>query len=372
MRTLFLPRGSVNDYRYKCTGDSPQIDANTLNLLLKSRRIEIRRFFDSGSFYDNNVTINFIDRYADPGYIYHPLRLGKILKVWIDSDYVYIRVKLGDYLYHSMPDIFLNNYRTRMLEAGAAREQADRGDRRDGSYVVRYDNYVAFIDGIVRDNKAWNLIVNMLDKTNSFITDIEQQSFFSRIRLVEKRGNEIIPKIRSGISLFRLKNGNLYKIIISYRYPAHISDRSASVSITTSSADNIRLLSSESIKANGYSDYMEIPLVNSKYNDDSLGKLTFSFEGKDGIKLYSANNSNIMFEVRQSLLYWVGLLILIVLFGLSGAVVATPINALPLASGIANESIIGISASIWIKATAAIIQAGVLITLLKIIGKKAL
>src|SRR2546423_258254 len=81
LRTLFLPPGATNEYRYKFRGARNQVASGTHERIKKARR-------------GDPVAITFIDRYASGGYAYHPLRLATLVKVWEEDDYLYVRAQL--------------------------------------------------------------------------------------------------------------------------------------------------------------------------------------------------------------------------------------------------------------------------------------
>jgi hypothetical protein len=86
LNTLYLPENCANEYRYRFTGDRPNISAGFYSGLgnLKS---------------GNECVVMFIDRYAEGGYEYHPLRKAKFLGYRVQADYVYFTVQLLDFIY---------------------------------------------------------------------------------------------------------------------------------------------------------------------------------------------------------------------------------------------------------------------------------
>src|SRR5580704_7955048 len=86
LNTLCLPAGCTNEYRYRHAGE-PRYVAPGLYSSLPKLKV------------GTECVVIFIDRFAEGGYSYHPLRLADYVLYRDENEYIHFRIRLGQFIY---------------------------------------------------------------------------------------------------------------------------------------------------------------------------------------------------------------------------------------------------------------------------------
>lgn len=356
LRTLFLPPGATNEYRYKFRGNRNQVAAGTHERIKKAKQGE-------------PIAVSFIDRYSTAGYAYHPLRLATLVKVWEEDDYLYIRARLGEFVAPNDPAAFSGRMLKELGREGIAQlKGGNPDDPDDGYYVVSHDSLFETKTDFQWGTSAWSATVERLDQTKVLGSTESDAVVFARAEVIgPSRDKSLTAKLEGkSVGVFRMTQGKLYKLRVAYRFPIQKKQRDAAATMELQSTANVRVLGSTTRAVNGYADRFEILLVSSRYLEDALGSLSARFtSASSSQRLFAPNGADVLVKVREPASYWFKLAVIVLIFGIAGAVVGIPPDKLP------TSDWRGLPVWVWLKGTLAVIQAGMLVLMFRLIGKKA-
>jgi len=357
LRTLFLPSGATNDYRYKFRGKRTHVAAGAHDQLKKAAAEE-------------PVAISFIDRYSAGGYIYHPLRLGTFVKIWEEDDYIYIRAQLNKFVApHDATAFSARMYKELAPKGVAQLRGGDPTDVDDGNYVVLHDSLFESTTDFHWGTPAWSATVERLDQTQALASTDVEGVLFARAELVGPAADETLSaKLEAqSVAVFPIVQGGMYKFRVAYRFPLQKSQTKAAVEMKLEATDNVRVLGNVTRAVNGYADRFENLLVSNRYPDDAMGSLSVRFAALTlPQKLLAPNGADILVKIRPPASYWVRLALIVLVFGIAAAVVGIPPDHLP------PGELKGVPIWAWLKSTFAVLQAAMLVLIFQLIGKKAL
>lgn len=232
LRTLFLPEGAVNEYRYTL-GDDLQIS----DLLLE----EIQR---KGCC--PPVLICFGDRFSSGGYTFFPVRKGRLQSVVKSGGRAYFTVALEEHAAAIDPAAFTK----KLYELASARGGNDRllaltnhdpMCATDGRYAFWCEGEIA---SFIEDGEhAWRASSGQLAKAHVFRSDAGRQFVFAKCELFV---NGRKKKYESGEHLprFEVERGSDLRLKVHYYYPAQNDDTSASANLSVESSAALQLLGS--------------------------------------------------------------------------------------------------------------------------------
>ena len=188
LNTLFLPSGYTNEYRYRYKGDPRHVPPAMYAQLATLEE-------------DTKCAVCFIDRFAVPGYSYHPLRRGTYVSRREESEYVYIRVRLGDFVYPRNLNTFRQHIAQTLGTAGLPiLTGSDPEGTNDGAYVIVGEDILGQTDDYLSGDGAWTTAVENLSETRALATTADQSPVFVRadIRQSSAASRRIDPVLHDG------------------------------------------------------------------------------------------------------------------------------------------------------------------------------
>lgn len=308
-RTLFLPKGCVNEYRYKYRGARPNIDPTQVNEFKKLNRFYILR--------KQEVLICFIDRFAKNGYEYHPLRKGKLIKCYKDGDRLFFSVKLLDFVSPNENEEF----NSRIVNIGNLPKLTnnDPENSNDGFYAIKNNDITKENNSFKFGSDAWEKITNDIKDTRSFASNDNQETVFARLSLNSNMWflKNKFPKIKKDNFYFKITKSHKYTLSLYYKYPNQVNNNS--ISLKLSSKDTLNVLSEESIPIDNYTNNSTINISSKKYIEDNRDNLKFEFTSNQDIEPENliSPNYTFSFKISEGISFWIQILIAIVLFVLS-------------------------------------------------------
>lgn len=249
LNTIFLPSGYTNEYRYRYKGDPRHVPP---------------------AMYDQFTTlvqgtecvVCFIDRFAAQGYNYHPLRRGTYVSRREESDYIFIRVRLGDFIYPRNLSTFRQHIVQALGTAGLpALTGGDPESTNDGAYVIKCQSIFGQRDDYLSDDGAWTAAVRDLSGTRALASTPEQSPVFLRadIRQSATPGKRINPILRDNSARYELKKGNSCELLLTYRFPRQRTDQSARAQLEIKFGDNLRPLGNTLINIDSHANSIITP-----------------------------------------------------------------------------------------------------------------
>lgn len=352
LNTLHLPKGCTNEYRYRYSGDRVNINlANIDN-------------FTNNSI-GKEVVIIYIDRFAESGYKYYPLRNGKIDSVKDINDKLFFTVKLLEYLYTTNIESFNEKIKSSLSEFNIPTlTDGKPKNPDDGYYAIENKNILGQVETKIGDN-FWTDIVESIKETKSF--NSEEYDFVfskcSRVRNNEK-GKSIYIKKNDGAYAFEVKRDYKYEMRFSYIFPAQENDIDSRGKIEANFDENMRLLEKKEFNIDSYSNSFAIGFKSKKHIEEHLSSLSFSFQSIKPSKNLLGSNSKIKFKIKEPYSFWIQVIIALLIY-----------SACQIVIGTSNFEKIGLS---WLtfldsligKGIAGFVQASVLFWLFKLFGKR--
>ena len=311
LNTLSLPTGSTNEYRYRYTGDSRNISADFYSSL---------RNLDSG----HQCVLIFIDRFAEGGYRYHPLRFAKFVLLRQESDYVFFRVQFSDYVYPRDLSIFNRDLVDALRSKGLpVLTDNDPSTAHDGFYAIQSASIFGDTNLFEAGDRAWLSAVDGLVSTRAYRTDDEQSPVFTRVVVKEKASTvPVTPRLRDGMGVFALKKGKMYDLVISYRYPRQRIDQSARSAVKINCDSNLRLLGQSSLNIDSNSNSLALSFVSVRYLEDTTGSIALAVADPMERPNVLLTGASIPYEITEPIDFWVKIAIALVVLSAVNALMA--------------------------------------------------
>ncbi len=376
LSTLFLPFGWTNEYRY----NSRNIQKDLLKTIKKLEGKE-------------ESIIIYIDRFAKDNsnnsiYKYYPVRKALFLSGKEESDQYYIRVQLLDYIYPND----LNSFNQTLIENTSSLLPMFKEDARnlnDGGY------YIIVKEGAKFDTKAFMIgefvWVKCVDSISSnaeyFKSSKDNQFVFARAKSIAgfPNGHEVHPrisnnswfnrllrwtkirkKINDGISFYKVTINNSYYLHVNYIYPIQQTDTTSTAKLNFEASDSIEPQTDFEFPINARASRIYFPFIFNEPNLGSYSVIKYNFSPDSDKTKLTASRRSILFELSYSKRYWIGIIIVVLIFAITSFTIGIDLTKDTTFSEYI-ESPEGL-----IKIIAAVLQAFVLLVLSKLSSKKFL
>jgi len=354
LNTLYLPEHCTNEYRYRFTGDKPSISAGFYSGL---------ESLQSGI----ECIMTFIDRYAEGGYTYHPLRKARFLGYRVVADYVYLKVELLDFIYPQNPLRFKENLIAQLQDKGMPRlTEGNPEYQHDGYYAIESDSIFGRFEDFKTKDDAWTNAVTALSSTKALRTDDNQWPIFLKVGIQSRKDTvSLTPTIQNQTALFQLTKDEVFELVLTYRFPQQRVDNTAQCRVDIKLGENIRALGGSSLTVDSASNSAIISLTTRRYAEDNRGNIELA--GPSQTKpLILIPDAPIEYLLEEGTGFWVQIIVALALYAIAGALIGVDFSKLSPFSWLALVKAalprIGLAA----------IQAGGLFWLFKRIGKKVL
>jgi hypothetical protein len=335
LNTLSLPGGFVNEYRYKYSDKTKYLSTDLLSSL------------DSLAKSKTETVITFIDRFAEGGYRYYPLRKGSLIGWKHEGDQVFLRISLADYLASKNPDEVtkalveaLGPKRLPVLTNGNPMEP------HDGDYVI--ENADILKDLIEIGDNSWSKTVDAVSSASVFLASRQQASLFTRIRVEEASSqDEVKPSVKGTVSVYKLKKTGKYRAVLIYRFPAQIGDKSAHGEIQVSTDDNLTP-SSTAVAIDSHANSVELLFHAAPKAEEPTGAIRIEPSTTENQPALLTSNAAMQYRLVQGGGFWVKLLFIALVYALASSLQASDLstlwNACPsqIASAITPKLILGL------------------------------
>jgi hypothetical protein len=224
LRTIFLPEGARNQYRY--------------TLGVNTSQKEIDDLLQKGEC--QQVLVCYGDRFSVGGYTFYPVRFGRLESVECTGGRAYFRVRLGRHASCSDQTRF-----TRLIyqltQHGPPAPHLVSGDpknSKDGSYALYVDSN---FDGVVEAaESSWADTSGKLAETDAF-KSTNANFVFAKCDLIVNGANRTYTSSH-GVARYEIDREQDSRLAISYLFPAQKSDSSSKARISVSSPGGLQLL----------------------------------------------------------------------------------------------------------------------------------
>lgn len=350
LNTLFLPNGSINEYRYNFEGKVVHVPTGFREYL--STQI------------NSPVVITFIDRYHSGGYFFHPLRKGHFLSYREDGDRLYIRVSLSRFVYPQNLDAYNSNLVTLLGPKGLARLTNNNTEEVDDGFYALYGNDLFQSEkDFYWDNKAWPRIVDDLATCKVF-NDSEKEVLFLKSEIKDEFDEDLIPDISSEQSEFKIIRKKSYKLTLTYKYPAQRANNKAQNEFKIIFQDPIKPKNT-TIKVDATSNSNELIFQSLKYPEEETGTISFDFPKIEGNKELFHHNKEINMRIVEEKTFWWQIIALVTLYVAFGALIGSDLTGVNTVKDL-------LSKLSWLKVGFGVLQTIVVVLLLRLMGKKIL
>jgi hypothetical protein len=353
LNTLGFPQDCVNEYRYKHSGDSRQIAPALYSTLSSIRRSE-------------ECVIIFIDRFAEDGYVYYPLRRAGFVMYRDVNEYVHFRVQLGSFIYPRDLAAFNRDLKQALGPQGLPTlTGGDPRNTRDGNYAIQGASIFGNSDQYQVGNPAWNSAVEALVHTQALSTTPQQAPVFLMVEIQDQQKQRTaVPALESNASLYKLDKNKYYELMATYRFPRQRTEQTARGQLALAFGDSLKGQATLSIDTHANS--VTIPFIARRYAEEASGVLTIGPVPKPGEPEILLGNFELRYELGESTAFWLQITLALILFSLVGALIGIDfVKIQPLtAKTLMHEA--------WPKLVLGAFQTGVLFWLFRLIGKKIL
>lgn len=316
LNTLYLPEHCANEYRYRVTGDKPNISAKFHSGL---------RNLQPGI----ECVVTFIDRYADGGYRYHPLRKARFLGHRVVADYVYLKVELLEFIYPQSLERFneslidqLNNDGMPCLTDGIPENQ------HDGYYAIQSDSIFGRFEDFKTKDDAWTNAVTALSSTKALRTDDEQWPIFLKVAIQNRKtAMSLIPIVQNQTALFQLTKDEVYELVLTYRFPRQRADNTSQCRINVNLGENIRALGGNSLAVDSASNSAILSFTTRRYAEDNRGNIELEppSQTKPQILLPDAY---IEYSLEEGAGFWAQIIVALAFYAIAGAMIGVDFSKL--------------------------------------------
>lgn len=367
LNTFFLEAGCVNEYRYSQQNVDPQIK-NAKKYLAEKHAVMI-----------------FIDRFHPAGFYFHPIRYLTYLEHESRGDQIYLRGKLGPFIYPSDLEEFQKSLLSAFGDKGLPRLPDSGPDSpADGYFALIGPNILADFQ-CKHDDRAWVMSAENVAKTKVFAG---RSAVFLResIRTDGKKQKAVNPRISGNTWYYPLRRGKRYTFQLYYRFPLQDSNHQAKARFSIQTPDSVSALGSTDITVNSRNSTEYLRFSVKRFPEERQGTFSINAEAsglEDGTPTEPAllPESAINVRVTESILFWPLALLLLLMYSVLGLGTGTDFDKLltPLEAAKHLSSLQGVEKTVlafcqdyWLplKAAAAFCQAIVLLLLFRMLGKK--
>ncbi len=298
LRTLFLPTGSINEYRYRIRGDYSNVSSSFISQLKQLRPGE-------------KTTIIFADRFAEGNYSYHPIRFGEYLSSREEDPQLFISVKLTDFVYPRDINKFNTLTRKPLLDIGTPALKDNNPANFDDGYYCVYENDIFFDKTeYFSADVAWSNIIGELSKTNTFKSTTTDAIVFMRLKIKDANGHIITPSLKGDAAVFNIPRNEKYQLEFTYRYPIQAVDQARTTTATIKIDDSsLRLIDDGIISIDSENNSVQKSITTRKYPEETSGSLALTYP-----KETSGSSANINFNITEKKFFWLQVLFWILIY----------------------------------------------------------
>jgi hypothetical protein len=359
LNTLFLPDGYTNQYRYSAWGDKRNATPEVAQKLLAMKA-------------GDPLAVVFIDRYAQGGYVYHPLRLGKFIKATRGDDKLFVRAQLQSFIRPHEARTFSDRFSRQLAEHGIPKlTRNDPKVENDGNYVVIGPSVFEDTTQYAVGEDAWKGIVEYLVTTTALSTTDSEKIIFARAQVHSTKGKPMSPVIGpDGSARFKLTRGTEYRLEYTYRFPDQQQNQQSEATVSFKTSDGLKAFKNTDFTIGGLYDRTELPIAPNRFAEDGAASLAFEYAlaGGSAASLVTPN-ADLQFSISDSARFWVYAVLLVLAFGFGGAFMNYDFARADPPGITWGNTWNAISGS---RAIGALVQAAALLGLGRLVGKKML
>ncbi|MGB2754941.1 MAG: hypothetical protein WBD75_00890 [Phycisphaerae bacterium] len=267
------------------------------------------------------VAVIFIDRFAEGGYRFIPLRMGRLVSSRQAGERQFFSVALQDFVCPRDSAAFNKELHNALHKKELPRlTDGDPQNRDDGYYAIEGPDIFANAGGYTLGEDAWDGTVQQLYGTKAFQASAERRPVFCRCQISEEqgRGRPLKAKIRGEEALFRVLRGRTYVADLYYKVGCD-EHKHAGLEILLSVPQDIRVAGNPRVPIDANSNRQQVPFNVKRHPEYAAGSLEFSFwplvPKEDDKPLEMA----IRYEVSTPLGVYVWVPLLVVLFAACSA-----------------------------------------------------
>jgi len=368
LNTLFIPKGGTNEYRYRTRAAGANIAPDSHGDFINEASGE-------------EVVITFIDRFGKTGYVYHPLRRGRLVTCREEQDRLYFRVNLDQFVYPRDFAAFNEILKRSLGPKGLPRlTNDDPFNANDGYYAIKAGNIFTQANDFHWGQDAWQSAVENLRKTQAFAErapraessqeedDAHREFLFVRCDISQESTQKkaVTPTLRKGLAVFDLLRGARYEFLLSYRYPPQLENTSYTAIVEAEFGENLRALGSTSINIDSYSNSVSLPFATKRHLEDNKDGISFKFISNRSKYELIGPDSRLLFRFKEAKSFWIQLGIILLLFTALSVFIGADLPQ------ISPLTICNVVKVLWLKVLAGFLQAAVLFWMFRLVGKKVL
>ena len=352
LRTLMLPSGWINKYRYS--------DDNTDQELIKT--------LNNLDEEDLDVTIIYIDRFYESAehkkYRYYPVRNGKLKSYKRELNRNSFYVELKNFTSVMDIDLFNSNF-TKKFELCPKLTDNNPESLKDGIYTILDTNDNLFLNNEMDIQLAWINNVKLISKTKAFAEKLGkgEDVIFIKFNLIENSSEAAIvsDKVRSR---YKLTRGSNYKIEVAYYYPLQGIDSNAQRVLKIIPYGHLKIEGTDKIRLNSMSETKIIYISVDQSIKDSQNSLDFEFEQTNNVNIvapYETIEIKTVIGIKNSA--WLSLLL--IFFAITSIIINTDFS-----SGIEINAKWIVDQLFSFRFLAHLFQGAILLLMLKFLGEK--
>jgi hypothetical protein len=187
-------RGTYSDSLFKIMSSQGGLHVVMRYALARNVPQELRDEKGFDRLLNQPCIIVFVNRYNKKAYEFVPLRKGTINKITRESGYLFIVVKLNDFIWikDNDIDVFTSQLLEKLKEKNIPQLQdSDPKNPNDGNYIVESDAIIE--NSIVSNSDSWVLAAEYLCKTKA----LDEKFTFIKIEICKsnKKNSYLIPDI---------------------------------------------------------------------------------------------------------------------------------------------------------------------------------
>lgn len=350
LNTLYVPNGFVIEFRYRIKDEESYVHPSLKNQLNKATK-------------DEKVVIIFVDRYANNGYIYHPIRLGRFVSFREEDQRLYLSVELVEFIYPKNLNSFNLNDRLPLEQSGSPRlTNNDPKAKNDGYYALIGDDIFKSESDFYFGSYAWPYVVESLSRTTVFDSKPENPIVFLRANIYEQKRNKIVIPSKANPSRFNLSRTEQYDFQLNYYFPIQSTDPTITIEGEIITGDSpFRIVGENCILIDSISNSTKTSFMARKYPEETFGRIEIKLP-----ETITSANAVLDIKIVDSHLFWLLITSLVIVFSGMGVIVGTDFSAIdPL-------NVKNLFHNLWPNLIAALLQACILTLLLRIFGKRVL
>jgi len=379
LATLFLPYGWTNEYRYRCSPQRRNVSEDFTAIVKELQGKE-------------EAVIIFInrfgkDRVGNAAYEYYPIREARFLSCHEDSQQLYVRVQLLDFIFPNDIDYFTQQLIGKLSPRNLPKlTNNNPEEENDGYYAIYAHNIFDDKSKYISGDNAWDNCVATISKTGKLKSSTENQVVFARSKLCEHAREEKVVRphitnnpwyqvlrrvkrrVNDGEAFYKLTQNRRYDFTINYVYPIQEQDTTVTAKMKIIVSGNISLLSSQELPINSRADRIVSSFTVNEPIEKGVGTLEFTFSPETiaSAKMVAPQQRYLSFQIGHSRGYWFALIIYVILFVLGSIFIGT----YSAEKGLLNT--FTAAKSDWPKIIAAIVQAMAIYGLFRLTGRKLL